>query len=367
MLRRLLPAFVGLVIVLLLTLLRVGDPFPVQVAREIGFDFYQRLHPRARRRPAGAGGRYRRGLARRARPVAVAARPAGDASPTGWPNWARRQSASTSCSPSPTACRRSGSPRTARRRCRDASRLRRDLCRRAGPDPLDPRLLAHPGRTAAAGAAKGGFAVSGPRPERVDPLPHRRRRAAADSSATRRPGSAASASTPSCRPAPCGALPLLWTNGSTLFPTLSLEALRIALRAVGASWCSATPPRRAMSRASGWAISPSPPPRAATSGSTTAAPIPSTVDLGQGPARPQYRAAARPDRRPHRADRHLGHRACSTCTTRRWATTCPASPSTRRPSSRSSRAAFLTRPDWVQGLEMVRLPACSARCWCWWC
>ncbi|RYI94659.1 MAG: CHASE2 domain-containing protein, partial [Acetobacteraceae bacterium] len=46
MLRRSLPAFAGLVIVVLLTLLRIGDSYPIQVAREIGFDFYQRLHPR---------------------------------------------------------------------------------------------------------------------------------------------------------------------------------------------------------------------------------------------------------------------------------------------------------------------------------
>ncbi len=47
MLRRLIPILTGLVVVFLLTLLRIGDPFPVQVLREMAFDFYQRLHPRA--------------------------------------------------------------------------------------------------------------------------------------------------------------------------------------------------------------------------------------------------------------------------------------------------------------------------------
>ena len=46
MLRRVLPILAGLVIVVLLAFLRIADPFPVQVLREIAFDFYQRLHPR---------------------------------------------------------------------------------------------------------------------------------------------------------------------------------------------------------------------------------------------------------------------------------------------------------------------------------
>src|SRR5688500_4601640 len=46
MIRRLLPIFAGLVVVVLLTLLRIADPYPTQVLREIAFDLYQRLHPR---------------------------------------------------------------------------------------------------------------------------------------------------------------------------------------------------------------------------------------------------------------------------------------------------------------------------------
>ena len=44
--RRLIPTLVGLALVVALVLLRAADPYPVQVVREIAFDFYQRLAPR---------------------------------------------------------------------------------------------------------------------------------------------------------------------------------------------------------------------------------------------------------------------------------------------------------------------------------
>jgi adenylate cyclase len=47
--RRLLPLVFGLGLVVALVLLRAADPYPVRVLREIGFDFYQQLQPR----PAG--------------------------------------------------------------------------------------------------------------------------------------------------------------------------------------------------------------------------------------------------------------------------------------------------------------------------
>ena len=46
MLRRALPFLVGLGVVLLLGIMQVADPYPVQVLREIAFDTYQRLKPR---------------------------------------------------------------------------------------------------------------------------------------------------------------------------------------------------------------------------------------------------------------------------------------------------------------------------------
>ena len=45
--RRLLPTLLGLVLVGLLGLIRLGDPLPVAAIRDMGFDFYQRLQPRA--------------------------------------------------------------------------------------------------------------------------------------------------------------------------------------------------------------------------------------------------------------------------------------------------------------------------------
>lgn len=44
---RLLPTLVGIALVLALALLRLGDPAPVAAIRDMGFDFYQHLKPRA--------------------------------------------------------------------------------------------------------------------------------------------------------------------------------------------------------------------------------------------------------------------------------------------------------------------------------
>src|SRR4051794_3332448 len=45
--RRLWPTLLGLALVLILSLIRLGDPLPVAAIRDMGFDFYQRLLPRA--------------------------------------------------------------------------------------------------------------------------------------------------------------------------------------------------------------------------------------------------------------------------------------------------------------------------------
>jgi adenylate cyclase len=44
--KRLVPTVFGLALVLALVLLRAADPYPVEIARQIAFDFYQRLAPR---------------------------------------------------------------------------------------------------------------------------------------------------------------------------------------------------------------------------------------------------------------------------------------------------------------------------------
>jgi adenylate cyclase len=44
--RRLIPTLFGLLLVIALVAMRAADPYPIQVVREIAFDFYQRLAPR---------------------------------------------------------------------------------------------------------------------------------------------------------------------------------------------------------------------------------------------------------------------------------------------------------------------------------
>jgi adenylate cyclase len=44
--KRLIPTLFGLVIVIALVMLRAADPYPIQIARQIAFDFYQQLAPR---------------------------------------------------------------------------------------------------------------------------------------------------------------------------------------------------------------------------------------------------------------------------------------------------------------------------------
>jgi len=227
MLRRLLPALVGLVIVVLLTLLRIGDPFPVQVLREIGFDTYQRLHPR----PDAD------------MPVRVIDIDEASLAEMGqWP-WPRDRLA--------TMADRLGEL--------GAAAIGFDILF-PEPDRMSPQRLAAtlPGVDAAtlpdydaifaealgrtpsilgfsrtpdgqplAGTAKGGFAISGPDPSAsipyltgaAAPLPLLREAAG---------GLAALSLNTELSSSAVRRLPMLWTNGSTLFPTLSLESLRIA-------------------------------------------------------------------------------------------------------------------------------------------
>ena len=227
MIARLLPALVGLVIVVLLTGLRIADPYPVQMAREIGFDFYQRLHPRPDADfPVRVIDIDEASLARLGQ----------------WP-WPRDRLA--------TMADRLGEL--------GAAAIGFDILF-PEPDRMSPRSLAAalPGADAAtlpdydaafaaalgrtpsilgfsrapagpplAGAAKGGFAVSGPDPTAAipyltgvaAPLPMLRDAA---------PGLAALSLNTELSSSAVRRLPMLWTNGGSLFPTLSLEALRIA-------------------------------------------------------------------------------------------------------------------------------------------
>lgn len=227
MLRRLLPALVGLAIVVLLTTLRVGDPFPVQVAREIGFDFFQRLHPRP-------------DVELPVRVVDVDEASLADLGQ--WP-WPRDRLATLADRLGELGAAAIGFdflfPEPDRM---SPQRLAASL---PGVDPAalpdhDATFAAALGRTPSIlgfsrtpdarpmpGMAKGGFAISGPDPSDAipyltgvaAPLPLLRDAA---------PGLAALSLNTELSTSAVRRLPMVWTNGSSLFPTLSLESLRIA-------------------------------------------------------------------------------------------------------------------------------------------
>ncbi len=228
MLRRLLPILGGLVVVLLLTLLRVSDPYPVQVMREIAFDFYQRLHPRPQAElPVHVVDIDERSLAALGQ----------------WP-WPRDRLATL----------------TDRLTEMGAAAIGFDILF-AEPDRMSPSRIAEtlPGVDAAGlpdndrifadalarspsilgfsstpsgqpmdGSPRGGFAISGPDPSAGLPLlqgaavPIPLLREAA-------PGLAALSLNAELSTSAVRRLPMLWSNGSAIFPTLSVEALRLAL------------------------------------------------------------------------------------------------------------------------------------------
>ncbi|WP_423065804.1 CHASE2 domain-containing protein [Devosia sp. CN2-171] len=228
MLRRILPFFAGFVVVILLTLLRVADPFPVQVARELSFDFYQRLHPR----PAADF------------PVRVIDIDERSLTELGqWP-WPRDKLATIAdrltelgaasigydflfpepdrMSPSRIAATIPGVDVTA---LPDYDAIFATALSRS------PSILGLSQTTAGApltGEPKGGFAISGPDPsERIPyldgvaaPLPILRDAA---------PGLAVLSLNAGLAAGTVRRLPLIWTNGSDMYPTLSVEALRLAL------------------------------------------------------------------------------------------------------------------------------------------
>lgn len=228
MLRRLIPIFAGLVVVVLLTLLRIADPFPVQVLREIAFDFYQRLHPR----PQGEF------------PVRVIDIDERSLAELGqWP-WPRDRLATLSDRLTelgaaaigfdvlfPEPDRMSPSRIAATLPGVDAATLPDYDAIFAASLSRAPAILGFsltPAGKPMTGGPKGGFAISGPDPsERIPylsgtaaPIPILRDAA---------PGLAALSLNSTLSTTAVRRLPMLWTNGSQLFPTLSLEALRIAM------------------------------------------------------------------------------------------------------------------------------------------
>ena len=228
MLRRLLPILAGLVIVVLLTLLRIADPFPVQVLREIAFDFYQRLHPR----PQGEF------------PVRVIDIDEAALAEFGqWP-WPRVRLAAVTDRLTelgaaaigfdvlfPEADRMSPSRIAAGLPGVDAATLPDYDAIFAAALSRSPSILGFsrtPSGKPLTGNPKGGFAISGPDPsERIPfltgtaaPIPILREAA---------PGLAALSLNSELSAGAVRRIPMLWTNGSQLFPTLSVEALRLAM------------------------------------------------------------------------------------------------------------------------------------------
>ncbi|CAN7311439.1 adenylate/guanylate cyclase domain-containing protein [Devosia sp. LjRoot16] len=228
MLRRLLPILAGLVIVILLAFLRIADPFPVQVLREIAFDFYQRLHPR----PQGEF------------PVRVIDIDEAALAEFGqWP-WPRDRLAAVTDRLTelgaaaigfdvlfPEADRMSPSRIAAGLPGVDAATLPDYDAIFAAALSRAPSILGFsrtPSGKPLTGNPKGGFAISGPDPtERIPfltgtaaPIPILRDAA---------PGLAALSLNSELSAGAVRRIPMLWTNGSQLFPTLSVEALRLAM------------------------------------------------------------------------------------------------------------------------------------------
>ncbi len=228
MLRRVLPYLAGFVVVFLLTLLRIADPFPVQVARELSFDFYQRLHPRADADfPVRVIDIDERSLAELGQ----------------WP-WPRDRLATIADRLTelgaaaigfdflfPEPDRMSPSRVAATIPGVDTSALPDYDAIFATALARSPSILGLSQTGAGApltGSPKGGFAISGPDPsERIPyldgvaaPLPILRDAA---------PGLAVVSLNAGLAAGTVRRLPMVWTNGSDMYPTLSVEALRIAL------------------------------------------------------------------------------------------------------------------------------------------
>ena len=226
--RRLIPSLIGLALVLALVLLRAADPYPVQVLREIAFDTYQRLAPRE-------AADF---------PIRVVDIDEASLAELGqWP-WPRDRLATL----------------TERLTGLGAAAIAFDVLF-AEPDRLSPRRLAaaatgvdpatlpdtdelfaaalasapsivgfsdSPGASSLPQAAKAAFAVSGTNPVSAVPqlrgatLPLPQFIDAAPGLGTLSLNAGDLATT-------VRRLPLLWSDGTQFFPSLSLEALRIAL------------------------------------------------------------------------------------------------------------------------------------------
>ncbi len=226
--RRFLPPLLGLLIVFSLAVLRIADPFPVQVLREIAFDFYQRLQPRA-------NGDF---------PVRVVDIDEPSLEALGqWP-WPRDKLALLADRLTelgaaaigfdvlfPEADRMSPSRIAATLPGVDPAGLPDYDALFAASLASSPSILGFsrtPTGRPLGGSPKSTFAVSGPDPKEAIPFltgvaaPLPALREAARGLATLSLNTELSTSA-------VRRLPMLWTNGEQIYPTLSLEALRVAM------------------------------------------------------------------------------------------------------------------------------------------
>ncbi len=225
--RRLLPTLLGLLLVVVLTVLRIADPYPLQVARDVAFDSFQRLKPRTG--PEG--------------PVRVVDIDEASLSRFGqWP-WPRDQLALLTQRLQqlgaaaigydvlfPEADRMSPSRLAKILPGVDPSKLPDNDATFAAALAQSPSILGFSeasGGTPMTGVAKSGFAISGDDPTPALPritgavVPLDNLRAAAPGLGSLSLESQESASA-------VRRLPLLWAAGTQLYPTLSVEALRLA-------------------------------------------------------------------------------------------------------------------------------------------
>ena len=209
--RQLLPMLIGLAVVALLITLRAADPHPLPMARDLGFDLYQRLKPREARDV----------------PVRVVAIDEASLAALGqWP-WPRARLAQL----------------VTRLTELGAAAVALDMVL-AEPDRVDPEGDAVLGQALAAAPAILGFAVSA----EAAALPQAPKAGIAISGTDPRPALPRLPGTvlplPDLAVAAAGlgslslnagdsievvrGVPMLWTDGAQIFPALSLEALRVA-------------------------------------------------------------------------------------------------------------------------------------------
>lgn len=228
--RRLVPILVGLALVVALVLLRAADPYPVQIVREIAFDFYQRLAPRE-------AADF---------PIRVVDIDEASLSEIGqWP-WPRDKLASLTdrlvelgaaaiafdalfpepdrMSPARLAADLPGIDTAA---LPDTDQLFAEALSRA---PAIMGFADSPGSPAMPDGPKAGMAISGTNP--IEAIPQLRGATVPIPAFINAASGLGSLSLNAAELATTvRRLPLLWTDGEQVYPSLSIEALRIALGA----------------------------------------------------------------------------------------------------------------------------------------